>query len=157
MACGRPARGAALREGLGPPHDLQPHLPAAPSRSPPSPSWPAAGPRATPPRNEPCDTPRSADSRSQSATGAAHITNLSQLKALLKTIAPGLTDQRGVGPVSAAQAVVSFSHLGRCPNEAAFAALAGTSPLPASSGRIVRHQLNRGVTAPLTAPSIPSP
>jgi len=74
----------------------------------------------------------------------ALTTNLSQLKALLKTVAPGLTDQRGVGPVSAAQAVVSFSHLGRCRNEAAFAALAGTSPLPASSGRTVRHRLNRG-------------
>jgi transposase len=58
-------------------------------------------------------------------------------------IAPGLTDRYGVGPVTAAQAVVSFSHPGRCRNEAAFAALAGTSPLPASSGRTVRHRLNR--------------
>jgi len=33
---------------------------------------------------------------------------------------------------------------GRCRDEAAFAALAGTSPLPASSGRITRHRLNRG-------------
>jgi transposase len=32
----------------------------------------------------------------------------------------------------------------RCRNDAAFAALAGTSPLPASSGRTVRHRLNRG-------------
>ena len=39
---------------------------------------------------------------------------------------------------------MSFSHPGRCRNEAAFAALAGTSPLPASSGRTVRHRLNRG-------------
>jgi transposase len=39
---------------------------------------------------------------------------------------------------------VSFSHPGRCRNEAAFAALAGTSPLPASSGRTVRHRLNQG-------------
>ena len=34
-----------------------------------------------------------------------------------------------------------------CPeflSEAAFAALAGTSPIPASSGKITRHRLNRG-------------
>ncbi|WP_158511295.1 transposase [Pseudonocardia dioxanivorans] len=40
--------------------------------------------------------------------------------------------------------IVSFSHPGRCRNYAAFAAPAGTSPLQASSGRTVRHRLNRG-------------
>jgi transposase len=70
--------------------------------------------------------------------------NLAQLHALADELAPGLTDRRGIGPVSAAQAIVSFSHPGRCRNDAAFAALAGTSPLPASSGRTVRHRLNRG-------------
>jgi len=70
--------------------------------------------------------------------------NLGQIKTLLNSIAPGLIERRGVGPVSAAQAIVSFSHLGRCRNEAAFAALAGANPLPASSGRTVRHRLNRG-------------
>jgi hypothetical protein len=35
-------------------------------------------------------------------------------------------------------------HTGRCRNDAAFAALAGTSPLEASSGRTVRHLLKRG-------------
>jgi transposase len=39
---------------------------------------------------------------------------------------------------------VSFSHPGRCRNDAAFAALGGASPLEASSGRTVRHRLNRG-------------
>jgi hypothetical protein len=39
---------------------------------------------------------------------------------------------------------VSFAHPGRCRNDAAFAALAGASPLPASSGRTVRPRLNRG-------------
>ena len=39
---------------------------------------------------------------------------------------------------------MSFSHPGRCRNDAAFAALSGTSPLQASSGRTVRHRLNRG-------------
>jgi transposase len=70
--------------------------------------------------------------------------NRAQLLAIVDDLAPGLTSRYGVGPVSAAQAIVSFSHPGRCRSEAAFAALSGTSPLPASSGRTVRHRLNRG-------------
>jgi transposase len=70
--------------------------------------------------------------------------NRTQLLAIVDDIAPGLTSRYGVGPVSAAQAIVSFSHPGRCRSEAAFAALGGTSPLPASSGRTIRHRLNRG-------------
>ena len=70
--------------------------------------------------------------------------NRKQLLAIVDDIAPGITDRYGVGPVSAAQSVVSFSHLGRVRNEAAFAALSGTNPIPASSGRTVRHRLNRG-------------
>jgi transposase len=60
------------------------------------------------------------------------------------TSPPVLTSRYGVGPVSAGQAIIGFSHPGRCRNEAAFAALGGTSPIPASSGRIIRHRLNRG-------------
>jgi transposase len=70
--------------------------------------------------------------------------NRVQLQAIVNDLAPGLTDRRGIGPVSAAQVIVSFSHPGRCRNDAAFAALAGASPLEASSGRTVRHRLNRG-------------
>jgi transposase len=70
--------------------------------------------------------------------------NRRQLLAIVDDIAPGLTRRYGIGPVSAAQAIVSFSHPGRCRNEAAFAALGGTSPIPASSGQTVRHRLNRG-------------
>jgi hypothetical protein len=39
---------------------------------------------------------------------------------------------------------VFFSHPGRCRSDAAFAAPSGTSPLQASSGKTVRHRLNRG-------------
>jgi transposase len=39
--------------------------------------------------------------------------------------------------------LVSWSHAGRFRSEAAFAALAGVSPIPACSGRVVRHRLNR--------------
>jgi len=70
--------------------------------------------------------------------------NRAQLLAIVEDIAPGLTCRYGVGPVSAAQAIVSFSHPGRCRSEAAYAALGGTSPIPASSGQTVRHRLNRG-------------
>jgi transposase len=70
--------------------------------------------------------------------------NRRELQQILDDLAPGLTDRPGIGPVSAAQVVVSFSHRGRVRNDAAFAALAGTSPVPASSGQTVRHRLNRG-------------
>jgi hypothetical protein len=70
--------------------------------------------------------------------------NRAQLLAIVDDVAPGLTGRFGVGPVSAAQAIASFSHRGRCRSEVAFAALGGTSPIPASSGRTVRHRLNRG-------------
>ena len=70
--------------------------------------------------------------------------NRRQLIGLVDDLAPDLLDRTGIGPVSAAQALVSFSHPGRIHSEAAFAALAGASPLPASSGKTVRHRLNRG-------------
>jgi transposase len=71
-------------------------------------------------------------------------TNRTQLRDIVEDLAPGLMDRPGVGPVTAAQVVVSFSHPGRCRSDAAFAALSGTCPLEASSGRTVRHRLNRG-------------
>ena len=43
--------------------------------------------------------------------------NHAQLLAIVEDIAPGLTSRHGVGPVSAAQAIVSFSHPGRCRSE----------------------------------------
>lgn len=70
--------------------------------------------------------------------------NKRQLATLVNAVAPALLHRSGVGPVSAAQAIVSWSHRGRCRNDAAFAALAGSSPIPASSGRTVRYRLNRG-------------
>jgi len=70
--------------------------------------------------------------------------NRAQLQRIVDDLAPGLTDRRGIGPVCAAQVIVSFSHPSRCRNDAAFAALGGVSPLQASSGRTTRHRLNRG-------------
>lgn len=70
--------------------------------------------------------------------------NKDQLVELVQSMAPGLLELPGVGPVSAAQVIVSWSHPGRCRDDAAFAALAGVCPRPASSGRTIRHRLNRG-------------
>lgn len=58
--------------------------------------------------------------------------------------APGVLRERlGIGPVVAAQLVVSWSHPGRVRSEAAFAKLADVAPIEASSGTVVRHRLNR--------------
>src|SRR3982751_2939744 len=65
--------------------------------------------------------------------------NKKQLAGLVTTLAPALPDATGVGAVSAAPVLVSWSPGGRCRNDAAFAALAGACPIPASSGRVVRH------------------
>jgi transposase len=42
--------------------------------------------------------------------GRALKTNRTQLQAIVEELAPGLTDRPGIGPVSAAQVIVSFSH-----------------------------------------------
>lgn len=70
--------------------------------------------------------------------------NKGKLAELVTATAPRLLEHYGVGPVSAAQAIVTWSHHGRCRNDAAFAALAGANPIPASSGRTIRHRLNHG-------------
>ena len=57
---------------------------------------------------------------------------------------PALLAEPGVGPVVAAQLLISWSHHGRVRNEAAFASLAGVAPLETSSGQHSRHRLNRG-------------
>src|SRR5216683_2090471 len=67
-----------------------------------------------------------------------------QLEPLVEQLAPALRAAFGVGPISAAQIVCAWSHPGRLRSEAAFAALAGVAPIPASSGQTVRHRLNRG-------------
>jgi transposase len=70
--------------------------------------------------------------------------NSKQLAGIVEDMAPGITTRPGVGPVTAAIAIVAFSHPGRLRNDAAFAALAGTCPIPASSGQTKRKRLNRG-------------
>lgn len=66
-----------------------------------------------------------------------------EIKTLTQTLAPQLLDQPGVGPLLAAQVVLSWSHHGRVVSEAAFARLAGVAPIPASSGQTIRYRLDR--------------
>ena len=71
--------------------------------------------------------------------------NLKRMAGLLQASpAAPLLQITGVGPVTAAVVLTAWSHPGRVRSEAAFAALAGVSPIPASSGNTTRHRLNRG-------------
>jgi len=70
--------------------------------------------------------------------------NRKHLTTLINDIMPSLLDIYGVGAVTAAILLTTWSHPGRCRNEAAYAALAGVNPIPASSGRTDRHRLNPG-------------
>jgi transposase len=76
----------------------------------------------------------------------AEITDLdTHLAALTARAAPALLDLPGAGPETAAQLLVTAGdNPGRLHSEAAFAALCGASPVPASSGKTRRHRLNRG-------------
>jgi len=67
----------------------------------------------------------------------------SELEAIVSSLVPELLEEAGVGPVCAAQLVVSSGDPTRMASEASFAALAGTSPVEASSGLHRRHRLNR--------------
>lgn len=59
--------------------------------------------------------------------------------------APGLLDHRGVGPDTAAALLIAAGdNPDRLGSEASFAALCGTSPVEASSGKTQRRRLNRG-------------
>ncbi len=64
---------------------------------------------------------------------------------LVRTMAPRLLEEPGVGVLMAAQILVSWSHAGSCRDEAAFARLGGVAPLEATSGQTqTRHRLSRG-------------
>lgn len=64
------------------------------------------------------------------------------IRAIVRSWRPDLLPLRGVGPIVAATVLAAWSHPGRCRNHSAFAMLAGTAPIPASSGKTVRYRLN---------------
>ncbi len=64
---------------------------------------------------------------------------------LVQRTAPSLLDVHGVGTHTAALLLVAAGdNPHRLKSEAAFAHLCGVAPLPASSGKIIRHRLNPG-------------
>ncbi|MBO1741548.1 IS110 family transposase [Leifsonia sp. TF02-11] len=77
------------------------------------------------------------------ALSAHLVENQAALAGHVHELAPGLQQLLGVGAVTGAILVTAYSHQGRVRSEAAFAALAGASPLEASSGNTTRHRLNR--------------
>ena len=66
----------------------------------------------------------------------------SEIADLVRSLDDTLLDEPGIGPISAAKLFACDP--GRFKHEAAFARCNGTAPIPASSGKTVRHRLNRG-------------
>jgi transposase len=64
---------------------------------------------------------------------------------LVAAHAPGLLALYGIGPNTAALLLIAAGdHPGRLRSEAAWAHLCAAAPVPASSGKTIRHRLNRG-------------
>jgi transposase len=78
--------------------------------------------------------------RDLEAEAAEHETALRRLVASWR---PDLLEVQGVGPIVAATLLCAWSHPGRIRTEAAFAQLAGSAPIPASSGQTTRYRLSR--------------
>jgi transposase len=65
--------------------------------------------------------------------------------AIIDELAPTLVARNSIGHGSAAQLLLTAGNNSeRLHSEASFAALCGVSPVPASSGKTIRHRLNRG-------------
>jgi transposase len=67
------------------------------------------------------------------------------IAALVDELTPELVTRNSIGYESAAQLLLTAGdNHERLKSEASFAALCGVSPVPASSGKVTRHRLNRG-------------
>lgn len=67
-----------------------------------------------------------------------------EIKKLVKSWRADLLKEVGIGPIVAATVLCAWGYPGRIHSEAAFAKLAGTSPIKATSGQVhTRHRLNR--------------
>jgi transposase len=67
-----------------------------------------------------------------------------QLAALVTTLAPRLLAEPGCGVLTAAKLIGEIAGINRFATDAKLARLAGTAPIPASSGNTNRHRLDRG-------------
>jgi len=75
------------------------------------------------------------------------------LDELVVASAPDLESLHGVGTDTAAILLVAAGdNPGRIRSEAAWAHLCGVAPVPASSGKVTRHRLNRAATVKPTTP-----
>ena len=75
-----------------------------------------------------------------------------RLARITGAVAPQLVARKGVGPDTASAILVSAGdNPHRLRDERSFAALAGSNPIPASSGKTTRHRLNRGGDRQLNA------
>lgn len=70
--------------------------------------------------------------------------NRDSITSCVSVEAPELLQLQGVGAITAAIVLTVGSHPGRIRSEAAFAQIAGTTPIPAFSGNTIRRRLNRG-------------
>jgi transposase len=67
-----------------------------------------------------------------------------ELAVLVAEVAPQLLAERGCGVLTAAKLIGEIAGIGRFTSDAKLARLAGSAPIPASSGRTDRHRLDRG-------------
>jgi transposase len=67
------------------------------------------------------------------------------IASIVDELAPNLVARNSIGHIGAAQLLLTAGdNPERLRSEASFASLCGVSPVPASSGKTVRHRLNRG-------------
>jgi transposase len=67
------------------------------------------------------------------------------IAAIVDELAPNLIARNSIGYNGAAQLLLTAGgNPKRLQSEASFAALCGASPVPSSSGKVIRHRLNRG-------------
>jgi transposase len=67
-----------------------------------------------------------------------------EIGVLVKEQAPELLALEGCGALTAAKLIAETAGAGRLASDAKFARLAGVAPIPASSGKRIRHRLDRG-------------
>ncbi len=67
-----------------------------------------------------------------------------EIGTLVKAKAPELLELEGCGSLTAAKLIAETAGAERLASDAKFARLAGVAPIPASSGKRIRHRLDRG-------------
>jgi len=67
-----------------------------------------------------------------------------ELAGLVADLAPRLLAEPGCGALTAAKLIGEIAGIGRFATDAKLARMAGSAPIPASSGRTQRHRLDRG-------------